>query len=657
METESQAVAPLIVRRNKAIELNSLSGVTHSTKTSVQAELPKENPRIAGQQQMDSVGIDATGSNATPNEDIVPVMSEYLQTMTANQNATSNTHFAGTMNHLNPSSDDWKKGKLTSKRLDAFAKIVLPSNVQIQLAQPFGKDSLSHCFYAQKCFRHILLPVLKSGYMSCRATKCLEKACRRTRQLQMLRKKYAAVNFLPLQGFQPDWESTTTIRDDWKAMTSACLLHFNGDVATMVRWIGGPHVNEHLNIPSILEKLRLIVDSQELYADISRILLIGAPALCNAEATEENFQSYLKYGNHDSVTDNQDVYASTIVKQSKRGLTLIMDPQLIQFALNAHLSPQGLVDIIHPRRKPRPLSDSSFRPWLGAMAINDWTNKKNEPKLYFASSFMKFCVWQWNLAITYPTHDRHTGDDDVQCAFPRLKYNPQLVAMHSSISNNTLSMNTGLTFGDNTSPSNWEPIARARQQLAQHHWHQPAVVMAKANKYIPPFKFAPPATDAERAAFAIAIPDSINTGVMDEHGRRRAPTYDHHVDDNMYGDITEFMPLAAAASVIALYDILGYPDERIPDPISWEKFTTTHGHIRRVVGWDFNTRSLTFTLPNDKRTAITVALTEWRSRTSCTLVEAAELHGTLADASRANRKGRAMFFGFQNALRRAIRQQ
>ena len=166
-----------------------------------------------------------------------------------------------------------------------------------------------------------------------------------------------------------------------------------------------------------------------------------------------------------------------------RGLTLIMDPKLIHFALNAHLSPQGSsgrspsIDV-----KPRPLSDSSFRPWPGAMAINDWTNKKNEPKLYFAQLVHELSAsGNGTLAITYPTYDRHTGDDNVQCAFPRLKYNPQLVAMHSSISNgNTLSMNTGLTFGDNTSPSNWEPIARARQQLAQHFWiHEPEMVMEK----------------------------------------------------------------------------------------------------------------------------------------------------------------------------------
>ena len=358
------------------------------------------------------------------------------------------------------------------------------------------------------------------------------------------------------------------------------------------------------------------------------------------------------------MTQNQSVYEATIIKQSKRGLTLIMDPQLIHFALNAHLSPQGLVDIVHPRRKPRPLSDSSFRPFPGAYAINDWTHKDNEPKLHFAESFHRFCIWQWDLAISYPDHDRHTGDDDVQCAFPRIKYNPQLVAMHSAISNDTLMMNTGLTFGDNTSPSNWEPIARARQQLAQHLWlTESEATMIKAAKYLPAFHFAPPATAAERALFARAIPDATNTGVFDSSGNRRSPTFDHHVDDNMYADIREFLPRAASVSVIALYEIVGYPDGKIPDPISWEKFESTHGHIRRVVGWEFNTRDLTFGLPADKRQAITELIATWLPRKTCTLLQAAELHGTLADASRAYRPGRVLFFGFQNALRRAIQRR
>jgi hypothetical protein len=141
--------------------------------------------------------------------------------------------------------------------------------------------------------------------------------------------------------------------------------------------------------------------------------------------------------------------------------------------------------------------------------------------------------------------------------------------MHSALSNNTLIMNTDLTFGDKMSPSNWEPIARARQQLAQRLWHDEDII-ARAAPYLPQFIFVPPATPAEQTEFTVAIPNLQNRGFFDRKaGDRLAPRYNHHVDDSMYGDISELMP-RAAASVISLYKIVGYPDGQIPDPISWK---------------------------------------------------------------------------------------
>ena len=75
-----------------------------------------------------------------------------------------------------------------NNKMEQFVSEILSSRVQIQLNQPFSKDSLNHSFYAAKSFDHILSPLLKSGFLSCRATKALEKAPYRVRQLQRLRK-------------------------------------------------------------------------------------------------------------------------------------------------------------------------------------------------------------------------------------------------------------------------------------------------------------------------------------------------------------------------------------------------------------------------------------------------------------------------------------
>ena len=139
--------------------------------------------------------------------------------------------------------------------------------------------------------------------------------------------KYTPIDFRPLQGFQTDWETTNEIQTDWKEMKSACLLYYNGDVTTVVHWIGGPHINAQIDPPKTLSKLKPI-PTTDVYDDLKRILPTGAPALCNAQATESNFQEYLKYGNHQPVKQNQKekTFEVTNFKQSKRGLTIIMDP-------------------------------------------------------------------------------------------------------------------------------------------------------------------------------------------------------------------------------------------------------------------------------------------------------------------------------------------
>ncbi|KAI2496253.1 hypothetical protein MHU86_18257 [Fragilaria crotonensis] len=81
---------------------------------------------------------DRSAVTNTASEDTVPVTSEYLQTMTPTLDSTGIVNEAMCLTNL---SDNWTQGKLTSKRLDTFAKVALPSTVQIQLAQPFGKDS------------------------------------------------------------------------------------------------------------------------------------------------------------------------------------------------------------------------------------------------------------------------------------------------------------------------------------------------------------------------------------------------------------------------------------------------------------------------------------------------------------------------------------
>jgi hypothetical protein len=86
-------------------------------------------------------------------------------------------------------------------------------------------------------------------------------------------------------------------------MAMLALLHFEGDTAALVRWIGGPHVGEHRDIPALLTFLTGKID-QSLINNLERIFINGIPTHCNASASEANCQAYCAYGNHKIISED-----------------------------------------------------------------------------------------------------------------------------------------------------------------------------------------------------------------------------------------------------------------------------------------------------------------------------------------------------------------
>ena len=119
------------------------------------------------------------------------------------------------------------------------------------------------------------------------------------------------------------------------------------------------------------------------------------------------------------------------------------------------------------------------------------------------------------------------------CAMHSYMARADPLAPQARFAHGYLACATGSTFRDNTSPSNFEPIVNAHQQLAQHLWHQPMMTTLVA-PYLPPVELSPPPTPAEVAAFSQADLDSQHTGVLDSQGNHKELQYDHHVDDCMY---------------------------------------------------------------------------------------------------------------------------
>ena len=103
-----------------------------------------------------------------------------------------------------------------------------------------------------------------------------------------------------------------------------------------------------------------------LVDEMERIFVSGIPRRCNASSTEANFQAYLAYGNHATVKEASEKTYAALVKDNRKGYTILFDQRLTQFLLHCHVTPQGIVDLHTIHKNPRPIFDSSFHPFLGA---------------------------------------------------------------------------------------------------------------------------------------------------------------------------------------------------------------------------------------------------------------------------------------------------
>jgi hypothetical protein len=537
---------------------------------------------------------------------------------------------------------------------DAF-QATLPSAIQLQLSQKFGKDNLKQCFYLQKSGTQALHLLYSSGYLSNYTKNKLERAFAPARQYRRLVKLYQNVDFSSLQGFQKDWEKQTELSLVQRDLTTACLIYFNLSLPAMVRWIGGPHVAAHRDNDAIFARLKETCDEQNLN-DLVRVFTQGSPTLVNADCTQENYRAYRDYGNHSTIADNQAMVDKTLLKEVSRGCAMMLDPDIMDFIENIKTTPHGILYLEHPYKNPRVVCDATCRPEYWCMAINDWTSKDNEPKLIFAGAFVANLTWIWNLRITYPYQDIYVCDDDVTNAFKQAKYPPNLAGMHCKIINGILYVDTAQTFGDNTSPANWEPIAICRSQHARALWHRHDTI-ARAVPLLPKIEHQEPATKEEVSRFAKANRDSQNTGVLDADGKRQAPPYRHHVDDNLYAEVAQFLERTVCASALALYEILGFPDGRQVGALSMEKLDTMYRPERTAVGYHVNTRDMTVCLLQYKRDQSAEVIEPWLTGSTFTLLDGAELCGKLENASTCCRWIRPFFFSVQNTIRAALNEK
>ena len=532
-----------------------------------------------------------------------------------------------------------------------------PSPSQLATApESFGSISLSHSFIKEPSFENVTLLLLKSSFLSLKDLSALVKASPLILLLWTSLVDLQFLDFSPLRVAAASLQELPSLSGSQVKMFLACALHYNFDMASVIRYIGGNYTAAHTDIDAIVDKLQSINFDNEIIQHIYRSRTIGCPAHFKAESTHKNFMAFLTYGNHSSISKHLGTVLKTLVKEVNKQYVIPFPRWIARFCPNLHLTPQGI--LLKAGKNPRQIWDGSFLPEWWCSSINSMQSPEFSPDIVFGTALLRHLTRIYNLRISYPNEDILVWDDDVSGAYRWPKYHPGIAAAFAFAVMHWLFIPTGGTFGSTTSPHEYESFARARAFLAEHLSRDETLVLKHSNiLHLVKFASSPP---SDPVVFVQATVDFINQGVIDPTtGLSIETPHNPFVDDTLMADVRRHILTAMAASLEALFLLLGYPCEFRRSPLSMDKFYQAQcSWEKEQLGLIINTRTMTISLPQAKvDRLLTLLKSTWHQyRKTFTLMEGTVLLVFLEHAAQICPWGRYLYGALRHSVTLCLKQ-
>ena len=456
------------------------------------------------------------------------------------------------------------------------------------------------------------------------------------------------IDFESIKSHIPNYQDQKSIDPNRVKLFVAALLHYDMDIPTLIRYLGGNYTGDYRDTDYTIKILKESNCDPQIISDLEKILTLGCPMKMVASTTRQNFLEFLNYGNHTSIKQNLEKTLNTMSKEDRNQYLIPLPKWIARFLKHLHVTPQGL--LVKKDKNDRLIWGGSFIPHWAAICINMMLSHDSEPVIVYGSTFMKYLEYIWNLRITYPVTDIMLFDDDVKGAFRHCKYHPDVTSAFSFIIAGLLFISLGGTFGSIVTPSNFEPIARARTHLARYLSNR-RDLLKKYQHIISKVRFSEPQTASTE--FVRATPCSINNGIADKNRTE----YNMFVDDSLFAQTRDNIKHAMAASIEALHIILGYPNTDIrQNPLSLDKyFESTCSYERIQLGIKINSRTMSLSLTDKKRKAMIDELTNWHNkRKSFTLLQGVTLCGSIEFWANISPWVRLLYLNLRSAVNKCI---
>ena len=232
--------------------------------------------------------------------------------------------------------------------------------------------------------------------------------------------------------------------------------------------------------------------------------------------------------------------------------------------------------------------------------MNEKTSREGEPEITFGFAFMAFCIWLWNLRITFPNEDILLATVDISSCFRFPRIFADLVGAFGFLIGPWYFAANAMVFGSIISANSWEPFRRAIAGIAIASFtiqHLPE----KHKQWLSLISWDPPAPAGTHFVQASAC--NKNRGIIDKDGNERPSEHNIYVDDDLIADIRRRLPYALAAVIEAIFTVMGLPMTRMRQvAVSVEKLSElVVSHKLVLLGFQFNSRRMTVGLTDKYR--------------------------------------------------------
>ena len=119
----------------------------------------------------------------------------------------------------------------------------------------FGQIYASHSFFKEPTFENIASILVKSSFIPSKYHSTLLIASLPFSTLCENMIKYKDLEFSPLQQHDLEYKSQTSIPQHRVDMFTACAIHYDFGLSSVIRFTGGNYINVHLKVESILAQL------------------------------------------------------------------------------------------------------------------------------------------------------------------------------------------------------------------------------------------------------------------------------------------------------------------------------------------------------------------------------------------------------------------